>query len=177
MDPVTGKWGYQIYRDPLVRKYAWAIPGASAVERLVGLSPLIEIGAGNGYWAQVISRAGGFIEAYDREPGRHTRDAGEDVWYPVIQGGVERITERHRRHTLFLCWPPYDDSMAADALCQFMDMGGCTVAYVGEGWGGCTGDALFHGLLSEFFEQDYDMGCSVPQWSGLHDSLEVWRRK
>lgn len=67
--------------------------------------------------------------------------------------------------------------MAADALCQFMDVGGGTVAYVGEGWGGCTGDDLFHGLLSEFFEEDYDMSCSVPQWSGIHDSLEVWRRK
>lgn len=176
-DPLKGAHGYVIYRDPLVKKYAWAIPGARAVERLVELSPLIEIGAGNGYWAKMIAQAGGLIEAYDHEPGRHARDADGDVWYPVREGGVERITERHRRHTLFLCWPPYDDPMAADALCQFMDVGGGTVAYVGEGWGGCTGDDLFHGLLSEFFEEDYDMGCSVPQWSGIHDSLEVWRRK
>lgn len=96
VDPSTGKSGYRTYRSSLVKQYAWAIPGATSVSRLVELSPVIEIGAGSGYWAKMITQERGLIEAYDPNPGVHAYDANGDLWFPVREGGVERITERHR---------------------------------------------------------------------------------
>ena len=37
-------------RIDFVKKYAWAIPGPKALEEIKKYSPIIEIGAGAGYW-------------------------------------------------------------------------------------------------------------------------------
>ena len=163
-------------RDTLVAKYAWAIPDGNAIELLAGMSPIIEMGAGNGYWAKLIAEAGGRIEPYDKCPGEHHHAAPPSyLWYPVRAGGPEAITEAHRDHVLLLVWPPYGGSLAHEALTRYLDVGGNTVVFVGESDGGCTADESFFELLEARFDA---VGCAgIPQWWGLHDSLTVYRRK
>src|SRR3954447_23075729 len=48
-----------VYSD----KYAWAVPNEEAIDVLVEHSPLIEVGAGRGYWARLAAEAGADIIA------------------------------------------------------------------------------------------------------------------
>ncbi len=73
-------------------------------------------------------------------------------------------------HTLMLCWPPYDNSMAIEALRRYR---GKTVIYVGEGNGGCTADDAFDEELSTKWTLVDEL--MIPQWRGLHDSVHVYR--
>ena len=75
-------------------------------------------------------------------------------------------------HALMLCWPPYDDDMAARALTRYQ---GDRVIYVGEGAGGCTGNDAFHAALAE--QWDPIAHYEIPQWDGIHDGVHVYARK
>lgn len=71
-----------------------------------------------------------------------------------------------------MVWPPYATSMAFDTLNNFK---GNLLIYVGEGYGGCTGDDAFHEKLEE--EWDLSEEVEIPQWAGINDSLQILCRK
>lgn len=52
-------------REDLIKKYAFAIPDEFALQKLVEYSPIIEIGAGLGYWASLVNQMGGKVLCYD----------------------------------------------------------------------------------------------------------------
>lgn len=163
-------------RAALVAEYAWAIPDDRAIATIVGLGkPVIELGAGNGYWASLIAEAGGTVECYDREPGDHSEGATGKLWHPVSEGTCDVITRAHKDHALMLVWPPYATPMGTECLLRFMEAGGSTLVYVGEGSGGCTADDEFHRILDEHWVNEKYV--SIPQWHGIHDGLSVYRRK
>lgn len=165
-----------IARAGLVAQYAWAIPNDAAIEAIVEIGkPVIEIGAGNGYWASLIATAGGTVECWDREPGRHTYGETGKLWHPVAQGGSEAIGPQHKGHTLLLVWPPYDTPMGTECLLRFMEAGGSTLVYVGEGQYGCTADDEFHRILDEHWKCERTV--PIPVWQGMGDNLHVYRRK
>lgn len=157
-------------RDELVDEFAWAIPNEAAVETLVDHAPLLEVGAGRGYWAWCVRQAAdenGTIVATEPDP------RWDEEWTLPILGldATDAIAEFSDGRTLFLCWPPYADPMAADALDAY---GGDTVIYVGEGRGGCTGDDRFHELLHTGWGLVETV--AIPTYLGIHDRLEVWER-
>lgn len=159
-------------RDELVRKYSWAIPSAEAVAAIVERGPVVELGAGTGYWAMMVAAAGGDVIAFDRAPAgvADNHFTGSDRWFDV-RVGDESVAADFPERTLLLCWPPYDDPFAYDALSVYR---GSTVAYVGEGFGGCTADDRFHGLLEAKF--DCVSEVRIPRWYGIHDTLTFWER-
>lgn len=74
---------------------------------------------------------------------------------------------------LFLCWPPYDEPMAYEALKAFK---GQYLWYIGEDEGGCTAGDDFFQLL----DSQWELIETCPEfysWSGLHDELRLYRRK
>jgi hypothetical protein len=159
-------------RQALVAKYAWAIPSQAAVELLVRCSPLVEMGAGTGYWAWLIRQAGGDVLAFDRYPPPDRRNrwhAGERQWTEVQPGGARRLVH-HRDRTLFLCWPPDDEPMAMDSLRSY---GGSRVVYVGEPAGGADGASEF---LRELDRWNLVETLDIPQWEGIRDQLFVLTR-
>lgn len=151
------------WRRKLVRRFAWAVPGEEALAALVELSPLVEIGAGRGYWARMIRERGGVVDA---------RDISEHRGEGVLRGDAEYAGLYGKGWTLFLCWPPLGDPMASRALSSFK---GDTLAYIGEPKGGCTGDHEFHHLLERDWEGS--MNCALPRWEGINDELLVYRRR
>lgn len=162
-------------RHELVVKYAWAIPTAEAIDKIVEHSPhgVVEIGAGGGYWAMFLRARGVHVMAYDHEPDAHLQVAKIGGWSPVAAGGPAKAA-LWPQHSLFLCWPPYDDPMAFDALCAYS---GDTLLYIGEDSGGCTGDEKFHELLESEWTELEDESVWLPQWPGIHDLLWVYKRK
>jgi hypothetical protein len=166
------------YRWPMIERYAFAIPNDEAIAALVALSPIIEIGAGRGYWASLLRAAGANVLAFDTYPKEYGQGhngwwqpgKGGEAWTTILRGGPERAS-RYPGRTLFLCWPPMSD-MAARALRAYR---GQAVAHVGEGSGGCTADSAFHAAL----ERDWvvESEIVIPQWDSIHDELTIYRRK
>lgn len=147
-----------VYTDQDVARFAeaWGLDSTvmTELEKQAGLRPALpEVGS-----PRVIQRA---------VPG-HRRE----VFHPIEAGGPESLAA-HPDRVLFLCWPPYDDTMAAEALLNYT---GDTVIYVGEGPGGCTGDDLFFHLLEKGWDERAWLYEHV-QWSGIRDHIFVYSRK
>lgn len=162
-------------RDTAVDKYSWAIPNETALVALARVAPLVEIGAGTGYWAHMLGERGVDVIAFDRDPvstkQNHWHRKNRVSWFSVQEGTAE-IAGRYPDRTLFLCWPPYDEPMASLALKSYT---GKRVAYIGEGYGGCTADDEFHEMLGRDWNEIQEI--DIPQWYGLHDHLWVYERK
>jgi hypothetical protein len=155
------------YRNSLVFKYSWAIPDENALKIISKYSPIIEIGAGLGYWASLLNQAGCDIICFDDGTWKNKRDK-----YYKVECRNEWVIPEYQNRTLFLCWPPYDNDMAYTALRLYQ---GETLIFVGEGYGGCTGNDRFFKELKSFWELSEDI--YIPQWDGLRDCLYIYNRK
>lgn len=154
-------------RDDLVREYAWGIPNGEAVRTLARYGPILEVGAGKGYWSMCILAAGGDAIATDADPFRF----GDGTWTDVVgMGAVDAIDEFGEGRTLFICWPPKQD-WVAEALRSF---DGEYVAYVGEGRTGVTAPPGFHRALFEGYHL-VDVR-PIPRYVVCRDRLELWQR-
>lgn len=171
----------------LQHRCAWAVPNEQAIRAIADLKmPVVEMGAGTGYWAWMLQNEGVDVKAFDSQPnGNHWCSA--DHWAPVRQGSHE-VLWAYTNHALMLCWPPYDEAMAIDCLEAYK---GDVLIYIGEGPSGCTGDNAFHQALgSDYWDgeaEDFieapptqwteELTVAIPQWPGLHDFLTIFRRK
>lgn len=158
--------------EGLVYEYAWAIPNDAALDAIKPLSPVVEVGAGGGYWTMLLRERGAQVVPYDIQPYPLLNPYVSRSWVPVSRGGP-RAALRHGRSewTLMLCWPSYEDRFAEEALLLHL---GEQVVYIGESWGGCTATDRFHELLEERYKLVKEV--AIPQWWGIHDYLMVWTR-
>lgn len=159
-------------RRSLCRQYSFAIPTAEAVEAIVSLSPVVEIGAGSGYWAMLVTQCGGDIVAYDKKPGKGNKYAFTHTHAEILRGDENVLGSIDKRFSLFLCWPNYNNDFAYNCLRKFK---GDALAYAGETMGGCTANDKFFELL----DQEWELAKHVPlpQWFGINDSLFLYKRK
>lgn len=128
----------------------------------------------------MVNQNGGEVSVYDKYVDKKGRVRSQSTnryvkpFTDVIKGNHEAV-ELHSDSTLFLCWPPYHNSMAYDCLSTYLKHGGKTFIYVGEGSGGCTGCDKFHKLLNEHMES---VRCiSIPRWNGMNDYMEIFVSK
>lgn len=109
MNPLLEAWSEGRSRKESVRRYAWAIPTADALDAIAALGPVVEVGAGTGYWASLLAHRGVDVVCYDLYPPDGTDlngwHEGALKFHTVHQGGPEKAGE-HPDRTLFLCWPP-----------------------------------------------------------------------
>lgn len=158
-------------RKTLRKKYSYAIPNSKALKAICLLSPIIEIGAGSGYWASLIHQRKASISAYDVAPSKNPYRFSH-THFPVLQHSDCVLPHTPPSYTLLLCWPPYNSPMAAVALSQFT---GTSLVYIGEAQGGCTGNDQFHECLAR--EWRLTQRIPIPQWPGIHDSCFIYRKK
>lgn len=166
-----------VTRGGLAKQYAWSIITPGDVtwisEQLAG-RPVVEVGAGSGYWAWQLEQAGIDVAAYDPHPvspDNHFCAGGP--YTSVLPGGPEVVLTQHPDRVLLMVWPPYEGEHAAEALRLYC---GDLLLYAGEGWGGCTADEGFYELL----EAEWDETAVAPQhvtWSGIHCTLRAYRRR
>jgi hypothetical protein len=152
-------------RRELAALFAWAIPGEGALSVLAGYGPLVECGAGTGYWAALLRARGVDIVASDLVPGRRP-------WTAVSAASAVAAVRANRGRTLFVCWPPHDDDAAGYAALRAYR--GDVLLYVGGGPGGPTGTVRFHRELELNWTPAEQ--AALPVWPGLRDRLVVYRR-
>jgi hypothetical protein len=161
-------------RVACVRRYAFAVPDAPALAAIARYSPIVELGAGTGYWAYLLRAQGVDIVAYDLAPPDRSPNAYKldpRTWTEVRPGGVDILADYPDR-ALFLCWPGYRDSFADEALAAYH---GNRLIYIGEDRGGNTANAAFFDRLH--LKWALDERLAIPRWPGAHDSLQIYYRQ
>lgn len=169
-------------RDDLVMKYSWAIPTEEALRTIAELSPIVEMGAGAGYWAHMLRKMGADVIAYDRAPPNSSKSivSACNPWHvgakphTRVLHGTPEILRKHSDRTLLLCWPPLG-SMAKQCLKHWS---GQHLVYVGD----VDDESVSMNANEEFWDvlrNDFllDMVVQIPQWLQIHDMLTVWRRR
>jgi len=160
-------WGFDTNvferRLEFVKKYSWAIPNDDALDFLVSVSPIVEIGAGTGYWASLIQEKGGTIYPFDIQPYNNAWCDGNHT--DVFLGGPESVLN-FQDCTLFLCWTPYDDTLASDTLKLYT---GDRVVFVGEWDDGCNKDDEFFRILGSDWK--LEKRIEIPRFPGVNDEL------
>ena len=157
-------------RPALVQRFSWALPSDEALDAIARYAPVVEMGAGGGYWAHLMRERGIDVLAYDRERPHDDNYFARHLW-TRIDRGTPGVLAGHTDRSLFLCWPPSKSPMATNCLKAW---GGSHLIHVGE-WRLTTGSPGFHDRVEDGFELVEKV--SIPQWEGMHDTLTVWRRR
>jgi hypothetical protein len=165
---VEESYDRHLARERLVKKYSWAIPNDKAIKTVTRFSPIVDIGAGTGYWPWLLQQAGADVVAYDCEPGFNYQ-CDHEPWTEVLVGGEEKAA-KHSDRTLMMVWPTYNTDFGLSCLRCY---GGKRVVYVGESWG-CTGSDEMEKYLEKHFHEQ--QGVGIPQWDMVHDYVRVFRR-
>lgn len=155
-------------RQEYIAKFGFAIPCREAVEAVVAGGPVVEIGAGTGYWAALIAQQGGDVVA---------TDSCQQTWGSWKHGqyfAVERLAgktavRRYRDRNVFCSWPSLQQTWFRQAL-KAMRVGR-TLFYVEES---ATADESARAYLEDFFVEEAHI--NIPCFSGLHDVLVVYRK-
>jgi hypothetical protein len=156
----------------LAQRYSYVFPDDRSLAALAGLGPLVEVGAGTGYWASRLRARGVDVVAIDEAPpngDRANRYHGTTAtWTEVIAGDHTMLT-RYSDRGLFLCWPPLFSSLGA-CLTYY---GGSVVALVGDG-GHRT--ARLRGLSEAFTRRAMFPVRALEPMPGVDATLSIWRR-
>lgn len=179
-DNVRWKWCNQ---------YTLAIPDPETVAFVAHhlVPQAVEIGAGTGYWAWLLTQLGVDMVSYDiAPPDRYTTNTHHspydsesgtflgqlrETYAPVFVGGPE-VLANHAERTLFLCWPPYRSPMARQCLQHYA---GQRLVYLGEGRGdSCATKDFFDRLLKDWCEIDSHWPA---RWHRMNDKVTIYERK
>lgn len=159
-------------RRELASLFSWAVPTEAALDLLSKYSPLVECGAGMGYWLALLRARGVDAIGYDlhRPGGKNAfhRNARRP-WTPVQRESSVKAARRHPDQTLVLCWPPYEDDRASYAVLRAYR--GDIVVHIGEG---ATGSVRFHRELALNWTLVEEL--DLPHWPRLQDRVMVYRR-
>ena len=151
-------------RRELASRFSWAIPSDAALELLARYAPLVECGAGTGYWLALLRARGVDAIGYDRSV--------RQAWTRLQRGVSVKAARRHPERTLLLCWPPYDDDAASyETLRAYR---GDVLIHIGERDEGPTGSVRFHRELALNWTLAEEL--ELPRWPRLQDRVMVYRR-
>ena len=169
----------EVLGAPLVEKYAWAVPDNKALEIIKHFAPIIELGAGGGYWAYLLREMGVDIVAVDKYNAK-----GAKTYTEVIKGEPKILKKKeHEERVRFLSYPDDRESMSMECLEYFQ---GDTIIHVGElaitgtkaggvqrPWGKTSCSEFQVALMADFH-------CVVrhrlPSFPTSCDYLTVWKR-
>ncbi|RHZ22834.1 hypothetical protein DYB37_004189 [Aphanomyces astaci] len=173
--------------------YSRAIPHPAAFKAIKALGPIVEMGAGLGYWHSLMDQHKIDALAFDPtatakwSPKTGEDDAADDPdgneedvaastglprWSTVYQGNADILDSvpALKPRTLFLCAPP-KTSFARDCLRHYK---GRHLIHVGE-WYGDTGDRQFECDVMKAFA--LTSRVPLPNWGDTAFELTVWERK
>jgi hypothetical protein len=149
------------------------LPESHLLKVVQRYSPLVELGAGTGYWAYLLRMMGVDLIAYDSAPVSGPRENRYHLdvspWTDVLAGDLP-VLSSHADRCLFLCWPPTYSSLW-EAL-SFYE-GECVI-YVGD-HGART--ARLAGLPDAFHRVEVHPAVAMDPCPGRPPELSVWRRR
>ena len=191
----------------LRNQHSWSVPTREALDLIATHGPLVEIGAGNAVWTELLLKRGVDVVAFDtlrwsdefNDNGQHeqgtvlvgarpgfVREGGPEV---LLDGAVSRVRDvsGERARSLMLMWPDYMGHGEYGLRC-LENYRGDVLILVGE-WqketcGAYTTGVPTHGQsfskrFQERVEAEFERStrCRLPTWPLFFDTLAVWRRR
>lgn len=168
----------RILGQPLVEKYAWAIPDQRALNIIKEFQPIVELGCGNGYWSSLLKEMNVDIVSIDKIVDE------SKCFTKVIKGGPKLIKAKsNQNRNLFLCYPDEAELLALKCLEYFdgeyiihvgelMQFGG-TVSSAQAPWGRTTSSSFQVALCEEFHCL---LNAKLPAFPFSKDTISVWKR-
>lgn len=156
-------------RDTLTDTYSWSIVTSDALDRVAAFTGgrgVVDFGAGNGYWAYLLTGRGENVVAIDN----WAAGKPERLWHPVQTGSYELLAGTEGR-VLLLSWPPRFTPMALRAAEAWE---GSRLIYAGEILRG-TADPPFHKELADNWRLVERI--SIPQWRNRSDAIFLFERR
>jgi len=165
-------------RHDIVSEYGFTIPYMDILQKVASFSPIVEIGAGSGYWARCLSEVGADVLAYDSfPPGEenpwewyNSNSWFDDTWYGVVRGD-EYSAADHPGRSLLLAWPMPMSLMAYNTLSCYKKAGGRTIIYIGDPHPASSGDEHFYSLL---YEHKAVEKIDLYGWPGINEKLLIY---
>ncbi|HEY6468597.1 MAG TPA: hypothetical protein VI434_02410 [Candidatus Dormibacteraeota bacterium] len=160
-------------RVALAQRYSYVVPDAHSLEVLRTLEPIIEIGAGTGYWASRLIAEGVDIVAFDQAPpdgDRPNRYHAPSPTWTEVRHGDQTVLRDYSDRTLFLCWAPLFSSLG-DSLTYYA---GSTVACIGDGGHRTT---RLQSLNADFTCVSVHPVHAIDPAPDAVATLSVWRRR
>jgi hypothetical protein len=163
----------EIELPQLAQRFSYVAPDERALSALADLGPLVEMGAGTGYWAYRLREIGVDIVAFDVAPPDGARPnryhSMSPTWTEVIAGD-QTVLADHPDRALMLCWPPLFSSLG-ECLTHYA---GNIVALIGDG-GHRT--ARLRGLSETFINVAFFPVHALEPFPGTAPALSIWRRR
>lgn len=157
----------------LAQRFSYVVPDDQALSMLADLGPLVEMGAGTGYWAYRLREIGVDIVPFDLAPPDGVRT---NRYHPMSPTWTEVIAADHTvladypDRALLLCWPPLFSSLG-ECLTHYA---GNIVALIGDG-GHRT--ARLRSLPETFINVAAVPVRALEPLPGTAPTLSIWRRR
>lgn len=189
LDPTLGddrrEQLFDLLEPEWAEQYGWAVPDARALNIISRFGPIVEIGAGLGYWGSLLLKRGVDYVGYDTSKTAGNKEEGAQNyknWCTIKKGGPEKL-DLHPHHTLMLCYPDdYEVSRESLALKCLERYQGDTVVLIGELFGGTILENPWGRSCGGDFQQElalaFHMVLRVPLPSQplSMDCLTIWKR-
>jgi hypothetical protein len=156
----------------LAQRYAYVFPDDSTLTTLAALGPLVEIGAGTGYWAHRLRSIGVDVVAFDYAPvdaERPNRYHSSTRPWTHVEQGDQTVLSAYADRGLFLCWPPLFSSLG-DCLTHYR---GDTVAYIGDGGYRTAELDCLHEAFTKIATAPVR---ALDPYPGVRPELTIWKR-
>ena len=165
-------------RNDLVSGFCFTIPCYDILKKVAAYSPIVEVGAGSGYWARCLSEFGADVVAYDRFPPgeqspwdwRSGNSWFDDSWFHIVEGD-ESAAAGHPDRALFMAWPMPMNPMAYNALVSYRNSGGKTLIYIGDPHPASSGDEHFY---QELDKHKILEKTDLYGWPGINEKLIIY---
>lgn len=170
--PSPEQWhdGYMA-RTNFVQEVSFAVPCAEAISLIASYGPVLEGGAGTGFWASLLSNFGCDVLACDFPAGQQY---GQPIgrYHPIVPIAAEEAVQLHSDRNLLLVWPSKGEEWATDAVRNLLP--GRFLFLVSES----KGRAVAANSLFDLLEEDFECltAIEIPRWPGIHDFLSVHRK-
>ncbi len=157
----------------LAQRFSYVVPDDRALSVLAALGPLVEIGAGTGYWAYRLRALGVDIAAFDLAPPDGERP---NRYHPIsptwteVMAADHTVLAGHAGRALLLCWPPLFSNLG-ESLTYYA---GNILALIGDG-GHRT--ARLRGLSEAFINVAAVPVRALEPLPGTAPTLSIWRRR
>lgn len=161
-------------RHDFIKEFGFCIPCSEALDACAIYAPLVEVGAGSGYWTKLLQNRNVDCIATDPAILYPTKQ------YPVPNGKFvptlplhgKTAARRFRDRNVLMVWPSYGGTWARQCL-KAMSIGRSILA-VTEGASGCCAEDGFFEVLDQCFVSEGEV--ELPVFWGLHDRMEIWRK-
>lgn len=136
------EWGSK--KEQLVSKYGWVVPNSEIVSVLREENQILEVGAGNGYLANVVNIDSDIVYPTDKYPPSKT-------WTTIYELGLQDIVRDTESvpttEVILTAWPPADSTLDVEIV---QELEPSVLYYIGDLNSKVTGSPDIENVMSAY---------------------------